>query len=92
MELQSEADVTTNVGEDSERLPSRTPMDWTPPLVKTQLGEPDFKTVKKYGPWSEFTFRLGFAKGGGIYKIHALPTGVMPLAQDSSGTRQFNEC
>ena len=58
--------------------------------VKTQLGEPEFETADNPGQWSELTFCPVYEKGGVIYKIHALPTGVMPLPQDSSGTRRIN--
>ena len=81
LELQSEVDGTTIVGEESRRILPRTPIGWTPLPFKTQLVEPEFDTVDNPGQWSDFTFRTVFAKGGGIYKIHALPTGVMPLPQ-----------
>ena len=84
MEHQIEADGTNIVGEESERLPPRTHIDWTLLPVKTQIGEPEFETVNKPGCWSEFTFSPVFEKGGGICKRHALPTGVMPYPQDSS--------
>ena len=35
LERQSEVDVTTTVGEESGRLPPRTPIDWTPLPIKT---------------------------------------------------------
>ena len=90
MERQSEVDGTTIVGEDSGRLPTRTLVYWTPLTVKTHLVEPEFDTFDNPGKCSEFTFRPLFAKGGVIYKRHALPTGVMPLPQNSSGTRRIN--
>ena len=90
LELQSEAGGTTIVGEESGRLPPRTPVDWKPPPVKTHIGAPEFKTDDNPGQWSEYTFHLVFAKGGGIYKRHALPTVTMQLPQDSSGTIQIN--
>ena len=79
LEHQIEVDVTTIVGDDSERPPQHTPIDLTPPPVKTQLGEPEFQTVNNTGQWSEFTFLPVFSKGFNIYKRYALPTGVMPL-------------
>ena len=42
-------DGTTIVGEDSGRLPPRTPIVWTPPPVKKQLDEPDFETADNLG-------------------------------------------
>ena len=90
MERQSEVDGTNIVGEESGRLPPRTPIDWTPTPVKTQLSEPEFDTVDNHGQCSEFTFQPVFAKGGGILKIHALPTGVIQIQQDSSGTIRVN--
>ena len=83
-------DGTTIVGEDSGGIPPRTPIDLTLPPVKTQLGEPEFETVNNPGQWSEFNFLLVFSKGFNIYKINALPIGVMPLPQDSSGARLIN--
>ena len=62
LERQSEVDGTTIVGEQSGRLPPRTPIDWTPPTVKTKLGETEFKTVDNPGQWSEFTFCPVFVK------------------------------
>ena len=79
LELQSDVDGTTIVGDESGRLPPRTPIDLTSPTVKTQLNEIEFDNVNNPGQWSELTFLLVFAKGGGIYKINALPTGVMSL-------------
>ena len=90
LEFESEVDGTTIVGEESGRLPPRTPIDWTPPPVK-KLGEPEFKTVDNPGQWIKFTFCPVFAKGGGIYKRNDLPTVVIPLPQYSSGTRQINK-
>ena len=90
LEFESEVDGTTIVGEESGRLPPRTPIDWTPPPVKN-LGETEFKTVDNPGQWIKFTFRPVFAKRGGIYKRNALPTLVIPLPQYSSGTRQINK-
>ena len=72
MEGQSEVDDTTIVGEELGRIPPHTPIDWTPPPVKAQLGEPYCITVDNPGQWSEFTFCPVFSKGDGIYKIHAL--------------------
>ena len=69
---------TTIFGEDSGRLPPRTPIVWTPPPVKKKLDEPDFETVNNLGQWIEFTFCPVFAKGDEIYIRHDLPTGVMP--------------
>ena len=83
-------DGKTIVGEESGRIPPRTPIDCTPPPVKPQLSEPVLKTVDNPGQWSEFTFSPVFEKGGDLYKRHALPTGVMTLSQDSSGTRRIN--
>ena len=37
LKLQSEMDGTTIFGEESGRLPSRTPIDWTPLPVKIKL-------------------------------------------------------
>ena len=37
LEHQSEVDGTTIVGEESGRIPPRTPIDWKPPHVKTQI-------------------------------------------------------
>ena len=86
LERQSELYGMTIVGEDSGRLPPLTPIDLTLKLVKTQLGETEFNTVNNPGQWSEFTFRPVFVKVGGMYKRHALSTGVMPLPQYSSFT------
>ena len=87
---QSEVDGTTIVGEDSGKLPPRTTIYWASPPVKTQLSEPEFDTVNNPGQWSEFTFRPAFVKVGGMYKRHALSTGVMPLPQYSSGKIRIN--
>ena len=84
LERQSEVNGTTVFVDESWRLPPRTPIDWTPPPVKTRLGEPEFEPVDNPGQWSEFTFRPVFSKGVGIYKIHSLPTGFIPLPQDIS--------
>ena len=59
-------------------------------LLNTQLGEPEFETVYNPGQWSEFNFRPVFAKLCGMYIIHDIPTGFMPLPQDSSDTRRRN--
>ena len=40
LEHHSEVDGTTIVGEDSGRIPPCTPIDWKPPPIKTQIGEP----------------------------------------------------
>ena len=90
LERQSEVYGITVFGEDSWRIPSGNPIDWTPPSVKTNLGEPEFDIVNNPGQCSEFTFCRVFSKGGGIYKIHALPVLFIPLPQDSSGTRLIN--
>ena len=92
LERQSEVYGITVFGEDLWRIPSGNPIDWTPPPVKTHLGEPEFDIVNNPGQCSEFTFCPVFSKGGGIYKIHALPTIVMPLQQEISGTRRINGC
>ena len=66
LECQIEVDDKTIVGEESGRLPPRTPVDWIPLHVKTQLGKPEFKTVDNPGHWNEFTFSPVFAKVGGM--------------------------
>ena len=92
MGCQSAVDGRTNVGEESGRILPYTTINWTTPPVKTKLDEPESETVNNPCTWSEFTFCPVFAKGGGIYKRNALPTGVIPLSQDSSGTRKINGC
>ena len=49
LELESEVDGTTIVGEDSGRLTPRPTIDWTHPPVNTKLDEPEFKTVNNPG-------------------------------------------
>ena len=90
MELQSDVDEMTIVGEDSGRLPPLNPIDWTPPPFKTRLGEQEFETVNNPDQWIELTFHPDFAKVGSIYKRHVPPTVVMPLSQDGNGTRRSN--
>ena len=90
LERESEVDGTNIVGEESGRLQPRTPIYWTPPHVKINLGELKFETVDNPGQWSEFTFIPVFTKRDGIYKRHALPTGVMPPPHENSGTRLIN--
>ena len=62
MEHQIEADGTNIVGEESERLPPRTHIDWTLLPVKTQIGEPEFETGNNHGQWSKFTFLRVFER------------------------------
>ena len=90
LQHQSEVDGTIIFGEDSGRLQPRTLIDCTMPHLKKKICETEFETVDNPVQWTEFTFSPVSTNGGGIYKIHAIPTGVMPLPQDISGTRQIN--
>ena len=60
LERQHEVDGTTIVDEESGRLQPSTPIDWTPPHVKTHLGEPELETVDNPGQWSDFDFLPDF--------------------------------
>ena len=62
LERQSDVDGTTIVGKESGRLPPHTNIDWTPPPVRTNIGEPEFNTVDNPDQWIEFTFLPVFEK------------------------------
>jgi hypothetical protein len=68
-------------------MPSAPP-DWTPPIPKTEKGEPTFESVDNPGQWPEFTYRSKFLKTGDKkYAHHALPTGARPVPVGSEGKR-----
>ena len=62
LERQIDVDGTTIFGEESGRIPPRTHIDWTPPPVKTKLGEPEFETVENPGQWSDSPLSQSFQK------------------------------
>jgi hypothetical protein len=62
------------------------PSDWTPPIAKTEKGEPTFESVDNSGQWPEFTYQSKFLKTGDKKYAHrALPTGARPVPINQQG-------
>ena len=63
------------------------PEDWVNPAPNTEKNEPPFDSIDNPGQWSSYAFRPVFKKEGGtsVYKHHCLPTGCVPVEENSQG-------